>query len=71
MITIGEQGRALQTMLEKSASHYENEVDKTIEKILTLLEPALLDLLGRLLGGRITDLNLPIFQLGTARGGHT
>jgi len=33
-------------MLEKSASHYENEVENTIEKILLLLEPAIMALLG-------------------------
>jgi type IV pilus assembly protein PilC len=69
MITIGEQGGVLQTMLKKNASHYENEVENTIEKILPLPEPAMMALLGLLLGGLITALCLPVFQMGTVSRG--
>ena len=69
MIAIGEQAGVLDTMLEKSAVHYEREVANTIEKLLPLLEPAMMALLGLILGGLITAMYLPVFQMGSVLGG--
>jgi type IV pilus assembly protein PilC len=51
-------------MLEKTAEHYEREVDYTVARLSTLLEPVIMVVLGLLIGGLVMALYLPIFQLG-------
>lgn len=64
MCAIGEESGALDHMLEKTAAHYEREVDSTVARLSTLLEPFIMVVLGVLIGGLVMALYLPIFQLG-------
>ncbi len=64
MCGIGEESGALDHMLEKTAEHYEREVDSTVARLSTLLEPFIMVVLGLLIGGLVMALYLPIFQLG-------
>jgi type IV pilus assembly protein PilC len=64
MCAIGEESGALERMLEKTAEHYEREVDSTVARLSTLLEPFIMVVLGVLIGGLVMALYLPIFQLG-------
>jgi type IV pilus assembly protein PilC len=64
MCAIGEESGALDQMLEKTAEHYEREVDTTVARLSTLLEPFIMVVLGLLIGGLVMALYLPIFQLG-------
>jgi type IV pilus assembly protein PilC len=64
MCAIGEESGALDHMLEKTADHYEREVDSTVARLSTLLEPFIMVVLGLLIGGLVMALYLPIFQLG-------
>ena len=64
MCAIGEESGALDHMLEKTAEHYEREVDSTVARLSTLLEPFIMVVLGILIGGLVMALYLPIFQLG-------
>jgi type IV pilus assembly protein PilC len=64
MCAIGEESGALEHMLEKTAEHYEREVDNTVARLSTLLEPFIMVVLGVLIGGLVMALYLPIFQLG-------
>lgn len=64
MCAIGEESGALDHMLEKTAEHYEREVDSTVARLSTLLEPVIMVVLGVLIGGLVMALYLPIFQLG-------
>ena len=64
MCAIGEESGALDHMLEKTAEHYEREVDSTVTRLSTLLEPFIMVVLGLLIGGLVMALYLPIFQLG-------
>ncbi len=64
MCAIGEESGALDQMLEKTAEHYEREVDTTVARLSTLLEPFIMVMLGLLIGGLVMALYLPIFQLG-------
>ncbi len=64
MCAIGEESGALDHMLEKTAEHYEREVDRTVARLSTLLEPFIMVVLGLLIGGLVMALYLPIFQLG-------
>lgn len=65
MTAIGEESGALDTMLDKVASYYENEVDNAVDGLTSLLEPMIMAVLGVLVGGLIIAMYLPIFQLGS------
>jgi type IV pilus assembly protein PilC len=69
MVAIGEESGALDTMLDKSASHYEEMVDNLVDNLTALMEPLIMSVLGVLVGGLIIAMYLPIFQLGAVVGG--
>jgi type IV pilus assembly protein PilC len=63
MIAVGEDSGSLQTMLEKVADFYDQEVKSTTESLTALIEPLLIAFLGVVVGGMIVALYLPIFQI--------
>ncbi|MEJ2755285.1 MAG: type II secretion system F family protein, partial [Gammaproteobacteria bacterium] len=65
MVAIGEESGALDTMLDKVATYYEDEVDNAVDGLTSLMEPLIMAVLGILVGGLITAMYLPIFQLGS------
>ncbi|MCK5789850.1 MAG: type II secretion system F family protein, partial [Ketobacter sp.] len=65
MTAIGEESGALDTMLEKVATYYEDEVDNAVDGLTSLLEPIIMAFLGVVVGGLIIAMYLPIFQLGS------
>ncbi len=69
MVAIGEESGALDTMLDKSASYYEEQVDNAVDNLTSLMEPLIMSVLGVLIGGLIIAMYLPIFQLGRVVGG--
>lgn len=66
MVAIGEESGALDTMLDKVASYYEEEVDNAVDGLTSLMEPLIMSVLGVLVGGLIIAMYLPIFQMGNA-----
>lgn len=64
MVAIGEESGALDEMLEKVATHYENVVDNMVDSLTALLEPLIMSVLGVLVGGLMIAMYLPIFMLG-------
>jgi type IV pilus assembly protein PilC len=64
MIAVGETTGALDSMLQKIADFYEDEVDNTVANLMSLLEPAVILFLGVVIGGLVISMYLPIFQLG-------
>ena len=64
MTAIGEESGALDEMLEKAATHYEEAVDNSVDNLTSLLEPLIMSVLGVLVGGLLIAMYLPIFQLG-------
>ena len=64
MTAIGEESGALDEMLDKVASFYEDEVDNMVDSLTSLMEPVIMSVLGVLVGGLIIAMYLPIFQLG-------
>ncbi|WEJ73213.1 type II secretion system F family protein [Pseudomonas sp. PSE14] len=64
MAAIGEESGSLDSMLDKVASYYEEEVDNAVDNLTTLMEPMIMAVLGVLVGGLIIAMYLPIFQLG-------
>jgi len=69
MVAIGEESGALDSMLDKSATHYETMVDDLVDNLTALMEPMIMSVLGVLIGGLIIAMYLPIFQLGAVVGG--
>jgi type IV pilus assembly protein PilC len=63
MIGVGEQTGAMDTMLQKIADFYEDEVDAAVKDMLTLLEPMIICLLGFSVGGVVISMYLPMFSL--------
>jgi len=64
MTAIGEESGALDEMLEKAATHYEEAVDNSVDNLTSLLEPLIMSVLGVLVGGLLIAMYMPIFQLG-------
>lgn len=64
MVAIGEEAGALDEMLDKSASYYEEQVDNAVDNLTSLMEPVIMGVLGTLIGGLIIAMYLPIFGLG-------
>ena len=63
MIKIGERSGAMDKMLEKTASYYEDELDNQIKNISTIIEPALMVMLALMAGIMIAAILLPIYSL--------
>ena len=64
MTAIGEESGALDTMLDKVATYYEDEVDNMVNSMTSLMEPIIMAFLGIVVGGLVLAMYLPIFQLG-------
>jgi type IV pilus assembly protein PilC len=65
MVAIGEESGALDSMLDKVASHFEVSVDNKVDGLTALLEPLIMSVLGVLVGGLMVAMYLPIFMLGS------
>lgn len=68
MISVGESTGALDTMLQKIAEFYEDEVDNMVANLTTLMEPMVILFLGIIIGGLVISMYLPIFKLGSVIG---
>jgi type IV pilus assembly protein PilC len=66
MIDVGEETGALDSMLHKVADIYDAEVEAAVEGLLSLMEPAIIIVLGGIIGFIVIALYLPIFSLGDA-----
>ncbi|KTC07654.1 MULTISPECIES: type II secretion system F family protein [Pseudomonas] len=64
MTAIGEESGALDNMLDKVATYYEDEVDNMVDNLTSLMEPMIMAVLGVIVGGLVIAMYLPIFKLG-------
>ncbi|HEY0289197.1 MAG TPA: type II secretion system F family protein, partial [Pseudomonas sp.] len=65
MTAIGEESGALDSMLDKVATYYEDEVDNMVDSLTSLMEPMIMAVLGVIVGGLVIAMYLPIFKLGS------
>ncbi len=63
MIGVGEETGALDTMLNKIADFYEEEVDTAVGDLMTAVEPVMMATLGVVVGGIVISMYMPIFSL--------
>ncbi|MCK5836317.1 MAG: type II secretion system F family protein [Desulfobacula sp.] len=68
MIAVGESTGALDTMLEKIADFYDEEVDQSVKNLTDMIEPFMLVFLGVVVGGLVIAMYLPIFSMAGAIG---
>ncbi|MDR1393121.1 MAG: type II secretion system F family protein [Bifidobacteriaceae bacterium] len=66
MVAVGEDAGALDTMLEKVAEFYDDEVEAATASITSIIEPVLIVMVGSIVGAILISLYLPIFQLSTS-----
>lgn len=63
MIDVGEETGDLDTMLNKIADNYDEEVEVLVESLVSLLEPIMIVVLGGIIGFIVIALFLPLIQL--------
>ncbi|WP_138495658.1 type II secretion system F family protein [Paenibacillus pinistramenti] len=63
MISIGEETGALDQMLSKVADFYEMDVENTVDRLKSLLEPLLIAFLAGIVGVIVAAIMLPMFSL--------
>ncbi|MCD4676131.1 MAG: type II secretion system F family protein [Desulfobacula sp.] len=66
MISVGESTGALDTMMEKIADFYDDEVDQAVKNLTDMIEPFMLVFLGVIVGGLVISMYLPIFTMAGA-----
>ncbi|MBV9623486.1 MAG: type II secretion system F family protein [Acidobacteria bacterium] len=63
MIGVGEATGAMDSMLQKIADFYEDEVDAATKDMLAMLEPIIIGMLGVVIGGIVISLYMPLFSM--------
>lgn len=64
MMAVGEEAGRLDESLQEAAAFYQRELERDLRLMTTLLEPALILLVGAVVGFIIFAMLLPIFQIG-------
>jgi len=63
MIRVGEETGALDTMLQKIADFYDEEVDDAVDAMMAILQPFIMCFLGGTVGSMLIGMYLPIFSM--------
>ncbi len=68
MIEVGESTGALQEMLNSLADFYDEEIETEVGRFVTVIEPALLIIMGVVIAVIVLALYLPLFELTAVIG---
>ena len=71
MINVGEETGGLDSMLAKAASFLDNEIERTVDSLTSLLEPLMIVVLGGVVGSMVIALYLPMFKVDTMVNGNS
>jgi type II secretory pathway component PulF len=63
LVRAGEQGGELETMLEKAAEIYEQEVESRIASLTSMMEPAIIIVMGAVIAFIVMAILMPIFEM--------
>ena len=63
MMAVGEETGALDEMLDKVGSFYDQEVESLVDGLTSLIEPLLIVIMGGMVGGMVICLYLPMFNI--------
>ena len=69
MVEVGEETGALPEMLNRVADVYEEEVDRAVEALTSMLEPIMICFLAVIVGGIVIALFMPLVKLIDKLGG--
>jgi len=69
MVEVGESTGALQDMLNNLSDFYDEEIETEVTRAITLVEPALLVVMGIVIAVVVLGLYLPLFELNAVAGG--
>ena len=64
MVEVGESTGALQDMLNAVADFFDEEIETTLGRFMTLIEPLLLVIMGIVIAALLLALYWPLLQLG-------
>jgi type IV pilus assembly protein PilC len=68
MIEVGESTGSLQEMLNSIADFYDEEIETEVGRFITVIEPALLVVMGGIIAMVVLALYMPIFDLSNVVG---
>jgi type IV pilus assembly protein PilC len=63
MIAVGEETGQVDTMLEKVAQFYDQEVEASVDALTSLIEPLLIAVIGGFVGAAVIALYMPMFNI--------
>jgi len=63
MVAAGESTGKIDTMLEKMADFWDEEIEATLDALTSLIEPIMIVVLGAIVGGIVVAMFMPIFKL--------
>lgn len=69
MVRVGEEGGRLDSVLGDIAESYEKEIESDLKTLSSLIEPAIILVLGLLIGAMVIAMLLPIFNMNSIVGG--
>ncbi len=64
MVSIGEESGDLDGMFSKVADYFDSELDENIKKLISIIEPAMIVVMGLIMGFIIIAMYMPILQMG-------
>lgn len=68
MIGVGESSGSLAEMLSDVSDYYEDEVERKLDRLTTMIEPMMMLFMGLVIGGIVVAMYIPIFQLAGTVG---
>jgi type IV pilus assembly protein PilC len=68
MVEVGESTGALQEMLNSLADFYDEEIETEVSRFITVVEPALLVIMGVIIAVVVLALYMPLFELSSVVG---
>jgi type IV pilus assembly protein PilC len=63
MLAVGEETGALDTMLDKVAAFYDDEVTASVDQLTSLIEPVMIAMVGAMVGVAVIALYMPMFNV--------
>lgn len=63
MVSIGEESGSLETMLEKTADFYDQELEASITRLLGLIEPIMIVVMAVIIGFIVVSMMMPMFGM--------
>ena len=63
MIKIGEESGSLDDILDKTADFYDEELETSLKKMTTMIEPLMIIVMGVVIGFIVIAMMLPIFDM--------